>query len=121
MIAGGYARDIAKHDKKIQNAIQEAINSEQDAIDTYIKMKNYGAKYGNSINNDFLELLEQYRLEIQNKLQNKEKQVEALMTILNYLNALILDTKIKTNSEIKEVVNKISLLQKNISYLRNII
>ena len=41
MIAGGYARDIAKHDKKIQNAIQEAINSEQDAIDTYIKMKNY--------------------------------------------------------------------------------
>jgi hypothetical protein len=120
-MAVNYGYEIANYDKKIQNILRENAISETNSINRYKGLKTITTRASESYNKDFQEILEDHRLELVNKLQVKERQYEALLNLLTYLNALTLEIKNKSKSHIKEIVNKITILEKQISKLRNII
>lgn len=117
-MALSFGGSIAKHDKKVETLLAENSDFERSAIEQYKTIKQFIPQKDTSYKKDLLKILEQRNLDLKNKLQIKEKQNEALVTVLEYLNTL---EKKQCKLNIKELIDKISLLENEIALLRDVI
>lgn len=117
-MAFSFGGSIAKYDKDIDKILEENTNIERTAIEQYKTLKQFIPQRDSSYKNNLLKLLEQRNLDLKNKLEIKEKQNEALLTVLEYLNTL---EKKQCKLNIQELIDKIILLENEIAVLRNII
>jgi len=111
-----FGGSIAKHDMKVKKLLDQSEDDTSYLIDQYSALKQVSSK-----NPDILKLLEDRNKQLTNKLQNKEKQIEALLNVLDYLNSITLEQKSHSKKDIKDIHNKISILEKKVSKLRNVI
>jgi hypothetical protein len=118
-MAHSFGGSIAKYDIEIKDILRRNADNEQNYIDQYIVLKEFMPKSGKSYKKDLLQILEQRNLELKYKLQIKERQNEALLVVLEYLNTLVKNKHCKLT--IQEIVDKITLLENEIKMLRNII
>ena len=115
-MATGFGCSIAKYDMKVKKLLEQSEDDTSYLIDQYSALKQV-----RSTKPDILKLLKERNIELTQKLQNKERQIEALLNVLEYLNPITLEQKNHSEPAIKEIVNKISLLEKKVSQIRNII
>ena len=117
-MALSFGSSIAKHDKNVETLLAENSDFERKAIEQYKTIKQFIPQKDTSYKKNLLKILEQRNLDLKNKLQIKEKQNEALVTVLEYLNTL---EKKQCKLNIKELIDKISLLENEIALLRDVI
>jgi polyhydroxyalkanoate synthesis regulator phasin len=118
-MALSFGGSIAKYDMEITKILQETADNEKNNITNYIALKEFTQQGGKKYNKELLQILESRNLELKYKLENKERQNEALLIILEYLNTLEKNKYCRLN--IQETVNKIVFLENEIKMLRNII
>jgi hypothetical protein len=117
-MALSFGGSIAKYDKNMDSILAENANFEKSLIEQYKTLKQFIPQKEKTYKKTLLKILEQRNLDLQNKLQIKEKQNEALLTVLEYLNTLE-NKQCKLN--IKELIDKISLLETEIKLLHSVI
>jgi hypothetical protein len=117
-MALSFGGSIAKYDKNMDSILAENANFEKSLIEQYKTLKQFIPQKETTYKKTLLKILEQRNLDLQNKLQIKEKQNEALLTVLEYLNTLE-NKQCKLN--IKELIDKISLLETEIKLLHSVI
>ena len=117
-MALNFGDSIAKYDKDVDTLLAESDDYEKSAIEQYKKLKQFIPQKDTSYKKDLLKIVEQRNLDLKNKLEIKEKQNEALLTVLEYLNTL---EKKQCKLNIKEIIDKIILLENEIVVLRNVI
>jgi iron uptake system EfeUOB component EfeO/EfeM len=115
-MATSFGGSIAKHDMKVKKLLDQSEDETTYLIDQYSALKHVSSK-----NPDILKLLEDRNKQITKKLQVNEKQIEALLNVLEYLNSITLEQKSHSEKDIKDIHNKISILEKKVSKLRNVI
>jgi hypothetical protein len=111
-----FGGSIAKHDMKVKKLLEQSEDDTTYLIDQYSALKRVSSK-----NPDILKLLEDRKKQLTKKLLIKEKQIEALLNISDHLNSITLEQKSHSETHIKDIHNKIAILEKEISKLRNII
>ena len=111
-----FGGSIAKHDMKVKKLLEQSEDDTSYIIDQYSALKRVSSKKP-----DILKLLKDRNEQLTKKLQNKEKQIEALLNVLEYLNSTTLERKKHSEKDIKDIHNEISILEKESSKLRNII
>ena len=110
---------VASQDTLVKMLLKKVIEKEEEYIIQYIKLKQlYPLCKKLPIKTEFEKLLEIRRLDLEFKLQSKEKQHSALFKILEYLNNLEEKTK---KLDIQEILQKMALLENEIGKLQNII
>ena len=117
-MALNFGDSIAKYDKHINTILAESDDYEKSAIEQYKKLKQFIPQKDTSYKKDLLKIVEQRNLDLQNKLQIKERQNEALLRVLEYLSTL---EKKQCKINIKELIDKITDLESKIAELRNTI
>jgi len=117
-IRDSYGIAIAKNDKKLQTILRGKDNNDQEIINQYIILKDFSSKCSDSFRDDVINLLMEQNAYLQNKLRNKENQNRALLVVLDYLNTL---GKQDSNSHMKDILNTISTLDREIASLQQII
>ena len=117
-IRDSYGIAIAKNDKKLQTILRGKDNNDQEIINQYIILKDFSSKCSDSFRDDVINLLMEQNAYLQNKLRNKENQNRALLVVLDYLNTL---GKQDSNSHMKDILNTISTLDREIASLQKII
>jgi hypothetical protein len=114
-----YGVSVAKYDMKIKKLLQDIANDEEIKIKQYIDLKEFLPKCSERYKKDIILLLDERKLYLQYKIQDKERQIEALLKVLDYLNTLEKNKQCKTH--IQEILDKITELQNEITMLRTII
>ena len=117
-MALSFGGSIATYDKNVSELLAENSDLEKSAIDQYKTLKQFIPQKETSYKKDLLRILEQRNLDLKNKLQIKERQNEALLSVLEYLNTL---EKKQCKINIKELIDKITMLENEIALLRNVI
>jgi hypothetical protein len=111
-----FGGSIAKHDMKVKKLLEQSEDDTTYLIDQYSALKRVSSK-----NPDILKLLEDRKKQLTKKILIKENQIEALLNISDHLNSITLEQKSHSETHIKDIHNKIAILEKEISKLRNII
>jgi len=117
-MALSFGGSIAKYDKTISSIFEDNMNIERSAIEQYKTLKKFIPQKDTSYKKNLLKILAQRNLDLKNKLEIKEKQNEALLTVLEYLNTL---ERKQCKINIQELIDKMSSLENEIADLRNII
>jgi hypothetical protein len=117
-MALSFGGSIAKYDKNVNKILLENSDYEKSAIEQYKTLKQFMPQKDTSYKKDLLNILKERNIDLKNKLQIKERQNEALLTVLEYLNTL---EKKQCKLNIKELIDKITLLENEIALLRNVI
>ena len=117
MTSLGY--NVATKDMLVNVLLKKVIEKEESYIHQYIKLKElYPQCIDLPIKTEFEKLLEVKRLSLEYKLQSKEKQHNALLKIVDYLNSL---EEKKEKLDTQELLQKMSLLEKEIGNLQKAI
>jgi len=111
-----FGGSIAKHDMKVKKLLEQSKDDTTYLIDQYSALKSVSSK-----NPDILKLIKDREKQLRKKLLIKEKQIEALLNISDHLNGITLEQKNHSETHIKDIHNKIAILEKESSKLRNII
>ena len=118
-MAGSFGATVASYDMKIKKKLDEITSSEDNIIKQYKILKEFLPKCSESYKKDLILILDERKLYLQYRLQDRERQNDALMKVLDYLNPLEKKTHCKLH--IQEIFNKTTLLQNEITMLRSII
>ena len=111
--------NIASQDNLVNVLLKKIIEKEEEYILQYIRLKElYPQCKDLSLKTEFEKILEVKRLSLEYKLQSKEKQHNALLKIVDYLNNL---EEKKEKLDTQELLQKMSLLEKEISNLQKAI
>jgi hypothetical protein len=117
-MALSFGGSIAKYDKEVDTLLAESDDYDKSVIEQYKKIKQFIPQKDTSYKKDLLKIVEQRNLDLKNKLQIKERQNEALLSVLEYLSSL---EKKQCKINIKELIDKITDLENEIAELRNTI
>ena len=109
---------VAKEDNTIKEAIKRMIDLEDNIIKQYQKLKEFQPTCNDSLRTDFEKILEEHRLFLEYKLIAKEKQNNALLVLLEYLNTL--DKKEK-KMHIDETLVKMKSLDNEIGLFHDLL
>ena len=109
---------VAKEDNTIKEALKKMIDLEDNIITQYQKLKEIEPTCNESLRTDFEKILEEHRLFLEYKLVAKEKQNDALLVLLDYLNTL--DKKEK-KMHINETLVKMESLENEISIFNDLL
>lgn len=111
--------NIASQDNLVNVLLKKIIEKEEEYILQYIRLKElYPQCKDLSLKTEFEKILEVKRLSLEYKLQSKEKQHNALLKIVDYLNSL---EEKKEKLDTQELLQKMSLLEKEIGNLQKAI
>lgn len=114
---GEIAKNVYHGDKIIKETIENIIEKEKKIIRDYENLKNFKNNAPKEFTQDLDNLLEERKLFLNYKLESKEKQVESLMKLLEYIN--VLDKKFK-QFESDKLLSKIKILENEIMQIRKI-
>ena len=111
--------NIANQDNLVKSLLKKIIEKEEEYIVQYVRLKKlYPECKELTLKTEFEKILEVKRLNLEYKLQSKEKQHSALLKILEYLNNL---EEKKANLDTQELLQKMSSLENEISKLQTAI
>ena len=114
---GEIAKDVYESDKIIKETFENIIEKEKKIMRDYENLKNFKNSAPKEFSEDLDNLLEERKLFLNFKLESKEKQVESLMKLLEYIN--VLDKKFK-QFESDKLLSKIKILENEIMQIRNL-
>ena len=117
-MASSLGGTVAKEDNTIKEALKRMIDLEDNVLNQYQKLKEIEPTCNDSLRTDFEKLLEEHRLFLEYKLIAKEKQNDALLVLLEYLNTL--DKKEK-NMHIDETLVKMKSLDNEIGIFSDLL
>ena len=112
--------NIATYDNKIKHILTKIINNKEKIINEYKELKQVLPKYDEIKKKTLEKLLDERKQEFEHTLTLKNKQNEALLKLLEYLNSLEKKENhlhiSQTLDKMKKLDNEISLLNKLIKY-----
>ena len=114
---GEIAQNVHNNDKVIKETLENIVEKEKKIMKDYANLKNFRNHAPKDFVNDLDNLLEERKIFLNYKLQSKEKQLESLIKLLEYINTL--DKKFKQYDSDKLLL-KIETLENNIMQLRDI-
>ena len=114
---GEIAQNVYDSDKVIKETIENIVEKEKKIMKDYANLKDFRNNAPKEFIDDLDKLLEERKLFLNYKLQSKEKQVESLIKLLEYINTL--DKKFKQYDSDK-LLSKIETLENEIMQLRDI-
>ena len=114
---GEIAKNVHDGDKVIKETIENIVEKEKKIMKNYVTLKNFRNNAPKDFIDDLDVLLEERKIFLNYKLQSKEKQVESLIKLLEYINTL--DKKFKQYDSDKLLL-KIETLENKIMQLRDI-
>lgn len=88
---GHIGKNVAQNDKIIEQSIENVLKKENKIIENYEYLKNFRGNFPPQVQNflgEFDAEIEKRKLNLQYKLQSKEKQIESLYKLLEYINYL---------------------------------
>jgi hypothetical protein len=110
--------NIAIYDNKIKHILTNIINNKEEVINEYKKIKQILPEYDEYKKKTFEKLLNTRKQEFEYTLNFKNKQNEALLKLLEYLNSL---EKKEKNLHIRQTLDKMKKIDNEISLLNNLI
>tara|TARA_B100000902_G_C27285753_1_gene904336 strand:- start:1666 stop:2028 length:363 start_codon:yes stop_codon:yes gene_type:complete len=116
-LSGEIAKNVHDGDKIIKETLENIVEKEKKIMKDYENLKNFRKTASVEFLEDLDTLLEERKLFLNYKIQSKEKQVESLMKLLEYIN--ILDKKNK-QYESDKLLTKVKYLEDEIMHIRNI-
>tara|TARA_Y100000816_G_C25715981_1_gene377716 strand:- start:83 stop:445 length:363 start_codon:yes stop_codon:yes gene_type:complete len=114
---GEIAQNVYDSDKVIKETIENIVEKEKKIMKDYANLKNFRNNAPKEFIDDLDNLLEERKLFLNYKLQSKEKQVESLIKLLEYINTL--DKKFKQYDSDK-LLSKVETLENEIMQIRDI-
>jgi hypothetical protein len=110
--------NIAIYDNKIKHILTNIINNKEEVINEYKKLKQILPEYDESRKKTAEKLLNARKQEFEHTLDFKNKQNEALLKLLEYLNSL---EKKEKNLHIRRTLDKMKKIDNEITLLNNLI
>jgi hypothetical protein len=110
--------NIAIYDNKIREVITQVIRNKAATINEYKKLKHIVPNYDESKRKTLEKILNERKQQIQYMIILKNKQNEALLKLLDYLNSL---EKKDKKIHIKQILDEIKKLDKEIILLNDLI
>ena len=110
--------NIAIYDNKIKHILTNIINNKEEVINEYKKLKQILPEYDESRKKTAEKLLNARKQEFEHTLDFKNKQNEALLKLLEYLNSL---EKKDKNLHIRRTLNKMKNIDSEISSLDSLL
>ena len=114
---GEIAENVYNNDKIIKETIENIVEKEKKIMKDYTNLKNFRNNAPKEFIHHLDNLLEERKLFLNYKLESKEKQVESLMKLLEYIN--VLDKKFK-QYESDKLLSKIKFLEEEVMEIRNL-
>lgn len=110
--------NIAIYDNKIKHILTNIISKKEEVINEYKELKQILPEYDESKKKKFEKLLNTRKQEFEHTLDFKNKQNEALLKLLEYLNTL---EKKEKNLHIRRTLDKMKKIDNEITLLNSLI
>ena len=88
---GSIGKNIAQNDKIIKQSLENVFKKENKIIENFEYLKDFKSSFPPQVQNflgEFDREIDKRKLYLQYKLQSKEKQIESLYKLLEYINYL---------------------------------
>tara|TARA_B100000900_G_scaffold414081_1_gene439699 strand:- start:323 stop:694 length:372 start_codon:yes stop_codon:yes gene_type:complete len=117
---GFIGKTIAKNDEIIKQSLKNVLEKEDKIIKNYKSLTEFRGSFPPEVQNflgEFDKEIEKHKLYLQYKIQSKEKQIESLYKVLEYINYL--DEKDK-NLQSQLILNKIKNIEESMLQYKRI-
>lgn len=117
---GFFGKTIAKNDEIIKQSLKNVLEKEDKIIKNYKSLTEFRGSFPSEVQNflgEFDKEIEKRKLYLQYKIQSKEKQIESLYKVLEYINYL--DEKDK-NFQSQLILNKIKNIEESMLQYKRI-